>query len=82
MVSLKFFKNQNQCAQVKDQQEAERKKQASMEIQQALEEQTKVIQEKKSSVMSDLSKVEPAVLDAQQGMRSIRCIDWSLVTNV
>lgn len=53
-----------------------------MEIQQALEEQTKVIQEKKSSVMSDLSKVEPAVLDAQQGMRSIRCIDWSLVTNV
>ena len=58
----------NQCAQVKDQQEAERKKQASMEIQQALEEQTKVIQEKKASVMSDLSKVEPAVLDAQQGL--------------
>lgn len=39
----------------------------SQEIQQALTEQTKVIEEKQVSVMDDLSKVEPAVRDAQQG---------------
>ena len=40
----------------------------SQEIHQALEEQTKVIREKQSDVMDDLSKVEPAVIEAQQGM--------------
>jgi len=53
--------------QVKDQQEAERKKMASQEIQQALEAQTKVIAEKQESVRNDLAKVEPAVIEAQQG---------------
>ena len=53
--------------QVKDQQEAERKKVTSQEIQEALEAQTKVIQEKKVSVTHDLSQVEPAVIEAQQG---------------
>jgi len=52
---------------VKDQQEAERKKMASQEIQQALEAQTKVIAEKQESVRNDLAKVEPAVIEAQQG---------------
>ena len=53
--------------QVKDQQEAERKKMASQEIQQALEAQTKVIAEKQESVRNDLAQVEPAVIEAQQG---------------
>ena len=53
--------------QVKDQQEAERKKVASLEMQQALEAQTKVIAEKQESVRKDLAQVEPAVTDAQQG---------------
>ena len=53
--------------QIKDQQEAERKKVTSQEIEQALQEQTKVINEKQQSVMADLAKVEPAVQDAQQG---------------
>lgn len=40
----------------------------SQEIQQALREQTKVIQEKQVSVKEDLDQVEPAVIEAQQGM--------------
>ena len=55
--------------QVKDQQEAERKKMASQEIQQALEAQTKVIAEKQESVCNDLAQVEPAVIEAQQGIK-------------
>ena len=39
----------------------------SQEIQEQLKVQTKHIGEKKEVVMSDLSKVEPAVKDAQQG---------------
>ena len=54
--------------QVKDQQEAERKKVTSQEIQQALQEQTKVISQKQMSVKHDLSQVEPAVIEAQNGM--------------
>ena len=53
---------------MKDQQEAERKKVASQEIQQALDEQTKVISAKQASVREDLAGVEPAVIEAQQGM--------------
>ena len=53
--------------QVKDQQEAERKKVTSQEIQQALQEQTKVISQKQLSVKHDLSQVEPAVIEAQNG---------------
>ena len=50
-----------------DQQEAEKKKTTSQEIQEALRRQTKEIAEKKSVVLKDLAKVEPAVRDAQQG---------------
>lgn len=52
---------------MKDQQEAERKKVTSQEIQQALQDQTKVIAEKQSSVRADLAQVEPAVIEAQNG---------------
>lgn len=52
---------------MKDQQEAEKKKTTSQEIQEQLEIQTKDIKAKKSLVLDDLAKVEPAVLDAQQG---------------
>ncbi|XP_064623935.1 cytoplasmic dynein 1 heavy chain 1-like isoform X3 [Lineus longissimus] len=57
---------------VKDQQEAERKKVASQEIQQNLIEQTKIISEKKEFVMTDLARVEPAVQDAQTAVKSIK----------
>ena len=52
---------------MKDQQEAEKKKVTSQEIQEQLEEQTTYIKEKKHLVLQDLAKVEPAVQDAQQG---------------
>ena len=52
---------------VHDQQEAEKKKATSQEIQEALHVQTQQIAEKKEVVLTDLSKVEPAVKDAQRG---------------
>lgn len=52
----------------KDQQEAEKKKIQSQEIQVKLADQTVKIEEKRKFVMADLALVEPAVLDAQQGM--------------
>lgn len=51
----------------KDQQEAEKKKVQSQEIQLKLADQTVKIEEKRKFVMADLALVEPAVLDAQQG---------------
>ncbi|XP_059178510.1 cytoplasmic dynein 1 heavy chain 1-like isoform X2 [Physella acuta] len=57
---------------VKDQQEAERKKVTSQEIQQALKDQTKVISEKQSSVRADLEQVEPAVIEAQNAVKGIK----------
>ncbi|XP_064603299.1 cytoplasmic dynein 1 heavy chain 1-like isoform X2 [Liolophura sinensis] len=57
---------------VKDQQEAERKKVTSQEIQVALTEQTKVIAEKQNSVREDLAGVEPAVIEAQNAVKSIK----------
>lgn len=52
---------------VKDQQEAEKKKVQSQEIQQQLAEQTVHIEQKRTEVMADLAQVEPAVIDAQNG---------------
>ena len=52
---------------VKDQQEAEKKKVQSQEIQQNLAIQTVAINQKRESVMEDLAQVEPAVIDAQNG---------------
>lgn len=53
---------------VKDQQEAEKKKVQSQEIQAELEIQTVKIAQKREDVMADLAQVEPAVIDAQQGI--------------
>ena len=57
----------NVVVKVKDQQEAERRKVMSQEIQASLEVQTAIIAEKQTSVRDDLAKVEPAVVEAQQG---------------
>ncbi|KAL5291956.1 DYNC1H1 family protein [Megaselia abdita] len=56
----------------KDQQEAEKKKVQSQEIQLKLAEQTVKIEEKRKYVMADLAQVEPAVIDAQSAVSSIK----------
>lgn len=56
---------------VKDQQEAEKKKVQSQEIQLQLSEQTVHIEQKRTEVMADLAQVEPAVIDAQTGKLSV-----------
>ena len=57
---------------MKDQQEAEKQKSHSQEIQKLVEIQKVEIANKKTEVMADLDKVEPAVIDAQQAVKSIR----------
>ena len=57
---------------MQDQQEAEKKKVASQELQATLNEQLEEIAKKKTSVMNDLSKVEPAVEEAQAAVKSIK----------
>ena len=57
---------------MKDQQEAEKQKTHSQEIQKLLEIQKVEIAIKKTEVMADLDKVEPAVVDAQQAVKSTR----------
>ncbi|XP_022254853.1 dynein heavy chain, cytoplasmic-like [Limulus polyphemus] len=57
---------------LKDQQEAEKKKMQSHEIQDALRKQEAVIKEKRASVMEDLAQVEPAVIEAQQAVKGIK----------
>lgn len=56
---------------VKDQQEAEKKKVQSQEIQQQLAAQIVHIEQKRTEVMADLALVEPAVIDAQAGMKML-----------
>jgi dynein heavy chain 1 len=57
---------------VADQQEAEQKKVASIEIQAALVEQDRHIEERRAVVMADLANAEPAVLDAQSAVSNIK----------
>lgn len=57
---------------VADQQEAEQKKAASIEIQAALEKQEKDISERREVVMGDLADAEPAVRDAQASVSNIK----------
>lgn len=57
---------------VSDQQEAEQKKAASIEIQAALVEQDKHIKQRREVVMADLADAEPAVLDAQAAVGNIK----------
>lgn len=60
---------------VKDQQEAEKKKVQSQEIQQQLAKQTVHIEQKRQEVMADLAQVEPAVIDAQNGKFYLQLIN-------
>jgi dynein heavy chain 1 len=57
---------------VADQQEAEHKKAASIEIQAALVAQDKNIEQRRAVVMADLADAEPAVLEAQAAVSSIK----------
>ena len=57
---------------VKDQQEAEKQKQQSIEISILVEQQTKDNAIKRKEVMRDLERVEPAVIDAQNAVKSIK----------
>uniref|UniRef100_A0A6Q2XKD4 Cytoplasmic dynein 1 heavy chain 1 n=1 Tax=Esox lucius TaxID=8010 RepID=A0A6Q2XKD4_ESOLU len=57
---------------VKDQQEAEKKKVMSQEIQESVYRQQEKIKDKQLSVKEDLDKVEPAVIEAQNAVKSIK----------
>ncbi|BES93792.1 dynein heavy chain [Nesidiocoris tenuis] len=57
---------------VKDQQEAEKKKVQSQDIQNQIEQQKLLIAQKREGVMEDLAQVEPAVIDAQQAVKEIK----------
>ena len=57
---------------VKDRQEAEKQKQQSIEISQLVDKQTEEITIKKAEVMKDQERVEPAVIDAQAAVKSIK----------
>ena len=59
--------NQKLKEMVKDQQEAEKRKVTSQEIQEQLRVQTQSIKSKREVVLCDLAKVEPAVKEAQNG---------------
>jgi dynein heavy chain 1 len=64
--------NQKLKQMVHDQQEAEKKKATSQEIQEALFVSNQQISEKKKVVLTDLSKVEPAVREAEQAVQAIK----------
>jgi dynein heavy chain 1 len=57
---------------VADQQEAEQKKTASIQIQAALVDQDRHIEQRRSVVMADLADAEPAVLEAQSAVSNIK----------
>ena len=56
---------------VKDQQEAEKQRTQSQELQKMLERQKVEISSKQKEVQQDLDQVEPAVIEAQQAVKSI-----------
>lgn len=57
---------------VADQQEAEQRKQVSLEVQAALEKQEKEVATRKEVVLHDLARAEPAVLEAQKSVSNIK----------
>ena len=57
---------------VADQQEAEQKKAASIEIQAALAEQDRNIEQRRAVVLADLANAEPAVAEAQAAVNNIK----------
>ncbi|SPO29649.1 cytoplasmic dynein heavy chain 2 [Ustilago trichophora] len=64
--------NQKLQSMVKDQQEAEQKRAASIDIQAALAHQEEQIGERRQVVMADLADAEPAVQDAQASVSNIK----------
>lgn len=57
---------------IQNREEARQRTKESEELQQALRTQETVVAEKRKAVMEDLSKVEPAVKEAQQAVQSIK----------
>ncbi|KAJ8607590.1 hypothetical protein MRB53_040174 [Persea americana] len=57
---------------VADQQEAEQRRTASLEIQVALDKQEREVAERKEVVLGDLAKAEPAVVEAQRSVSNIK----------
>lgn len=57
---------------IQNREEARQRTKESEELQQALSAQESIIAEKRTAVMEDLSKVEPAVKEAQQAVQSIK----------
>ncbi|AMD19130.1 HBR229Cp [Eremothecium sinecaudum] len=55
-----------------DQNEAERKQEASVEIQKILAVQEKEISERRATIMADLELAEPAIVEAQMGVKNIK----------
>lgn len=55
-----------------DQNEAERKQEASIEIQRILAVQEREISERRAVVVQDLAQAEPAILEAQRGVKNIK----------
>lgn len=55
-----------------DQNKSERKEEASIEIQKILAEQEKNISSRRDVVMEELATVEPAITEAQQGVKNIK----------
>lgn len=55
-----------------EQNEAERKEEASLEIQKLLQSQTKIIKSRQESVYRQLAEVEPLVEEAQKGVKNIK----------
>jgi len=64
--------NQKLKQMVKDQQEAEKKRVTSTELQSELEKQTDAIKIKKDHIVNELAQVEPALLDAKAAVKSIK----------
>ncbi|CCH41669.1 Cytoplasmic dynein 1 heavy chain 1 [Wickerhamomyces ciferrii] len=57
---------------LEEQNEAERKQEASIDLQAALEEQNVKLTKHRERVMEDLALAEPAVLEAQRGVKNIK----------
>ena len=60
--------NQKLKQMVKDQQEAEKKRVTSTELQADLQKQTDLINEKKAHIVNELAEVEPALQDAKSAV--------------
>ncbi|PWW79978.1 hypothetical protein C7212DRAFT_355935 [Tuber magnatum] len=57
---------------VADQQETEKKRAASLQVQAELEVQEKAVAQRREVVLSDLAKAEPAVIEAQRSVGNIK----------